>query len=298
MLLLKPTTITPSMVTSSNAGASDPVYGANTHYDLGDRVYVPDNGKTYTSIQHPNQSRFPPSNPTYWMLAEPSNRWAMWDAEISTASQTSGSLTATLVVPTRFNAISFHGLQGQSLTVVQKNPLGEVIKSHTQTLVSSAYSWYSYFFGYRTQVRDAVVTGMYPAAGSSVEITISAPSGSPAACAAVTVGNTLDIGDAEYGFTTSILDYSRKETSTTGVQTLKPGRRSKRMQGNLSLPRGRYNAVSAALESVAGLPCSWIGVPDSTDYEPMTILGFYRDFQIEISNPTYHTCSLEIEGMT
>ena len=298
MLLLKPATITPGMVTASNAGAADADYNPATSYALNARVFLPDNGKTYVCIQAPALDKYPATSALYWLLAEPSNRWAMWDAEISTASQTSGSLTATLVVPTRFNALSFHGLQGQALTVVQKTPLGEVIKTHTQTLVSSATSWYSYFFGYRTQVRDAVVTGMYPVAGSTLEITVSAPSGSPAACAAVTVGSTLDIGAAEYGFTTSILDYSRKETSATGVQTLKPGRRSKRMQGSLSLERGRYNAISAALESVAGLPCAWIGVPDSADYEPMTILGFYRDFQIEVSGPTHHTCSLEIEGLT
>ena len=136
---------------------------------------------------------------------------------------------------------------------------------------------------------------LVPSVNSTLRVQIDGPT---AACAAVVVGNSLHIGDPQYGFTSSIVDYSRKDTSAAGVQTLAKGRYSKRMSGQLVQSRGQYNTVSRALESVRATPCVWVGVPTSGDYEPLTVLGFYRDFSIEVSYPNHHICTLEIEGLT
>lgn len=297
MLLIRPTPLTPSMVTASNAGAADATYSAAVSYTLGQRVYLPDDGNTYECVQSPALNKPPASSPLHWLRAAPSNRWAMWDTEISTASTTTGNLTATLTLPSRFNAVGFFGLVGDSITVVQKSATNEVLWSATRALKNNPSGWYSYFFEPRTQLRDAVFTGLVPSTGSRLELTIA--SGSTAACAAALVGNSMDIGAAQYGFTASISSFSRKETNTTtGVQTLRKGRTSKRMSGSLTQPRGQFNAVFAALQALDATPCVWVGVPESGDYEPFTILGFYRDFSIEAAYQGQHVCSLEIEGLT
>lgn len=296
MLLIRPLPITPAMVTASNAGALDPNYSAATSYSLGQRVYVPADGKTYECVQAPALDKYPPTSPLYWMLTAPSNRWAMWDAEVSTVTTTSGgTLTATVEVPQRFNAASFHGLVGREIALQQKNADGDVLWSATRSLLASPNGWYSYYYEPRRQMRDAVFTGLLPSSGSRLEITIT---GAPAACAAVVVGNSMDIGQAQYGFTSGVIDYSRKDTASDGTQRLVRGRYSKRMSGTLMQERGQFNAISAALEEVRATPCVWVGVEDSGDYEPLTILGFYRDFQIEVAYPTQHLCSLEIEGLS
>lgn len=296
MLLIRPVDITPAMVTASNAGAFDPDYNATTSYALGARVYLPADGRTYECIQAPALGQHPPSSPLYWLPAAPSNRWAMWDAEISTATVTTGgSLTATVQVPGRFNAVSLHGLQGTSITLVQKSSAGATLWSETRSLIGYSAGWYAYFFELRPLVRDAVFTGLTVQHGTRLEITIT---GTPAACAAVVLGNSLDIGCAQYGATSGVIDYSRKETASDGTQRLVRGRYSKRMSVTLMQPRGRFNAIAAALEAVRATPCVWVGVEGSGDYEPLTILGFYRDFQIEVAYPEHHLCSLEIEGLS
>lgn len=295
MLLIRPTPITPAMVTASNAGSADPEYNPATSYTLGQRVYVPADGRTYECVQSPALGQYPPSAPLYWMRAEPSNRWAMWDAEISTASTRAGNLTATVTVAGRINALSLHGLVGDSITITQRSVTDAVLFTQTRALKSNPSGWYGYFFEPRTQVADAVFLGLVPSVGSRVDIAIA---GSATACAVVVVGNAVDIGAAQYGFTTGIVDYSRKVTSSAGVQSFEPGRYSKRASGTVSLERGRYNAISAALAAVRATPCTWVGVPDSGDYEPMTLLGVFKDFSIEVSNPSHHICSLEIEGLT
>lgn len=296
MFVIRPITITPAMVTASNAGAFDADYSPATSYALGQRVYLPADGRTYECIQAPALNRAPASNPLYWMRAAPSNRWAMFDAEISTATQVAGGLTATLAVPERVNAMGLFGLQGDSVTLVQKSAAGAVLWSETRLLRSNPSGWYSYFYEPREQVRDAVFTGLVPSTGGRIEVSIA---GSACACAAAVVGNVLDLGDAQFGFTASISSYSKKDTNVnTGVQTLKKGPRSKRMSGVLQQPRARFNAVFAALEALDATPAVWVGVPGSGDYEPFNILGFYKDFSIEVSGPVVHLCSLEIEGLT
>lgn len=294
MLLVRPIALTPGMVTASNAGSADADYSAATSYTLGQRVYLPDDGRTYECVQAPALAKYPATSPLYWMRAEPSNRWAMFDSEVSTASKVSGNLTATLTVPGRINSVTLHGLVGNSLTVVQKSAAGDVLFTATRALKSSPGGWYAYYYEERTQLREAWFTGLIPLLGSRIEITVT---GSATACGYVLAGNSIDIGDAQYGFSTGIVDYS-KTTVTNGVQTFEKGRYSKRMMGTLMLKAGRYNTVHSVLENYRQTPCAWIGIPDSADFEPMTILGVYRDFSIELAGPTHHICSLEVLSLT
>ena len=297
MLLIRPLDITPAMVTASNAGSADPAYNPATSYSLGQRVYLADDGRTYECVQAPALGQYPPSSPLYWMPAAPSNRWAMWDTEISTASTTSGgTLTATVQPGARFNSVTFHGLVGSEITVVQKSSTGDTLWSETRSLRTDSAGWYEYFFAQRQQVREAVFTGLTPATGSRLEITIT---GTPAACAAVVVGNSLNIGCAQYGFSRGIIDYSRKETASDGTQRLKQGRYSRRISGTVVNSIDRLAATLRALEDVRATPCVWITAPDHGDLvEPLTVLGFYREFAQEVAGPTHTVCSFEIEGLS
>ncbi len=295
MLLIKPIVLTPAMITASNAGEPDPAYNPATTYALGDRVYYAANSKSYECVQAPSVGRTPSTSPLYWMEAQPSNRWAMFDAEISTSTQTTGDLTATVVAGRRVNAITLHGLVGNSVTITQKNNAGEQLYQSTKTLRASPSGWYEYFFAERNQVSDLVFDDLLLVAGGQIEIEIM---GTACSCSAVTVGTRHDIGQLQFGAQTSIIDYSRKTTSAEGVQSLQQGRYSKRVSGQLMQDKGQYIAITALLEAVRATPCVWVGVPTDIDYAPLTVLGFYRDFSIDVSYPSHHLCSIEIESVT
>lgn len=295
MLLIKPVPLTPGMVTASNAGPADAEYNPATSYTLGARVYVPADGNTYECVQSPALGKNPPSNPLFWMKAEPSNRWAMFDAEISTTTRVAGNITTSLKPGGRYNTVTLHGLEGVSVTVTVIDAQGAEIYNQTRSLISDVVTWYDYFLSDRFFTKDLVFRDIPPASDSTLSIAITGPS---AACAAVTVGTEYDIGCLQYGATTSIIDYSKKTTSDTGVQSLKQGRYSKRVSGQLFQDRARYAFISRLLESVRATACVWVGAEDQGDLDPLIVLGFYRDFSIEVSYPTHHVCSIEIEGMT
>jgi hypothetical protein len=297
MLVIRPTPLTPAMVTASNAGALDADYNPATSYALGARVFLPADGRTYECVQAPALGKLPSSNPLFWTRAQPSNRWAMWDAEISTATVTAGNLTATLAVGPRFNAVGVFGLVGSSITLTQKNALGATLWTETRALLSNPNGWKSYFYEPRQQVQEAVFTNLVPSTNSTLEVLVVAVGGS-AACSAVLPGNSMYIGEAQYGFAASILSFSKKDTSATGVQTLRPGPSAKRMSGQLVQDRAQFNAIYSALRALDATPAVWVGVENSGDYAPFSIVGFYRDFSIEASYPMHHLCTLEIEGLT
>lgn len=294
MLLIRPTKLTPAMVTASSAGAADPDYSAATSYALGNRVYLPANGKTYECVEAPALGKYPPTEPLYWKVATPSNRWSMFDGETSTSTVTPGNLTTTVVVPGRINAVAFFGLVGSRLQVTQRSEGGVVLATFDKQLILPPASWYGYFYRTREQIPDAVFTSLVPSSGSRLEIVITGP----AACAAIVVGNQFDLGNAKLGASTSIIDYSKKVTSADGVQTFEPGRFSRRMSVSLEQPGERYPAVQRELEKVRATPCVWLGVPGADRYSPMTIYGYYRDFSVEVAYTTTNLCSLEIESLT
>ena len=294
MLMIRPIKITPLMVTASNAGSADAQWMASASYKLGDRVFLAETGKSYECVQEPALDKHPATEGLYWMIAGPSNRWAMFDSEISTGTTTAGDLTTTITVAGRINALALFGLAGSKVTVVQRSAANAVLCQFSKTLRTQPSDWYEYFFVEPEQIAEAIFTGLVPSSGSRVEITISGP----ARCAAVVVGNTFDLGDAQWGATTSIIDYSRKNTTAEGTQSFEPGRFSRRMSVRLEQPRERYPAVQRTLEAVRATPCVWLGVPGRQAYSPMTIYGYYKDFSLEVAYPTKHLCSLEIESLT
>jgi hypothetical protein len=298
MLVIRPTPLAPAMVTASNAGALDADYNPATTYALAARVFLPADGRTYECVQAPALNKPPASSPLYWTRAQPSNRWAMWDAEISTATVTTGNLTATLAVGPRFNAVGVFGLVGSSITLTQKNTAGAVLWTETRALQSNPNGWYSYFYEPRQQVQEAVFTGLTPSVNSTLEVLVTATGGT-AACTAVLPGSSMHIGDAQYGFSAGIISFSKKETNiATGVTTLKPGPSAKRMSGQLVQDRGQFNSIYSALKQLDGRVAVYVGVEDSGDYGPFTIAGFFRDFSIEATYPMHHLCTLEIEEIT
>jgi len=293
-LLLKPLEVTPANLTFSTAGAADPNYSSATTYSLGNRVFLPVDGKTYICVQAPALDKIPNANPLYWTIADPSNRWAMFDNSTSFATRGTTLLAVTIELPQRYNSLSLHGLVGNRVTVTQTQG-STILMSETKDLLSGSTSWYNYFYEPKEQLHTCVFTNLVPAIGSILNISID---GAIVACSNLSLGNSFELGESQYGASTSILDYSKKETTSAGVLKLSKGSFSKRMSSTIVLTRARYNAVSSALEGVRGTAATWVGVSDSTEYEPMTIFGFFRDFNIEVSNYSHHTCSLEVEGLT
>jgi hypothetical protein len=295
MKVVKPTPITDMILISSNAPEADyAAYADSTDYLVGVRcIYA---HQTWESVQTPNVGNLPGTDALYWGTIGPTNRWAMFDSEISTQTALASPLTV-VIKPSYANSLALFGLEGNAVIITVRDGLtGPIVYSKTISLDGTIIAdWYQYFFEPSVQLAEVVLTDLPPYGNAHITVEISG-SGT-VKCGDLTVGTMYMLGDTQFGASAGIVDYSRKDTSATGVTTLNKRGYSKRMSAQAMLDTAQINKVQRVLASLRATPCAWIGT-DVAGYEPLIVFGFYRDFSIDIAYPTVSYCNLEIEGLT
>lgn len=297
--------IKPIPITDANFVSSTTSEGGNPEWAIGDTFALAATCKylhrVYRSLQAGNIGNAPNVvNSLWWVDIGPTTQWAMFDNEVNT--QTTGTGTLTVVVkPGYVNAVALLGLTGHSISVTIRNGLsGPIVYGpHTQLLDGTVVSdYYEYFFEPRIGLSEVVLTNLPPYADAHITVSVIGlnPATSPVACGVLTVGTTYLLGEAEYGATAGITDYSKKDTDEFGITTFVKRNFSKQVNVNLNLPNAKINKVQRVLADLRATPCVWIGV-ETPGYEPLTVFGWYRDFSINVAYPTTSFCSLEIEGM-
>lgn len=295
MKVVKPTTIADAQFVSSTVPETDhAAYVAGTDYGVGDRVIYAH--VIYESMQTPNLGHTPGTDALYWAAAAPTNRWAMFDTEISTVTTATESLSV-VVKPGYVNSLALFGLIGSTLDVTVRDGLaGDIVYSDSRTLDGIIIAdYYQYFFEPSVQLGEVVLTDLPPY--SDAHITVEITSGGAVGCGIMTAGTFYFLGETQYGAGAGIIDYSRKETSANGTTSFNRRAYSKRLTAELWLENGQLNKVQRVLADLRATPCAWIGT-DAPGYEPLVIFGFYRDFSLDVAYPTISYCNLEIEGLT
>jgi len=296
MKVIKPVVIGPAQLVSSNVNDEDvPAYDGGTDYPVGAKVVFDD--AIYESVQSPNKGNQPGLAPLYWAVSGPTNRWAMFDGEVST--QTVGVDEIRVVVkPGYVNSLALLELDARTVEVVGTNGEGgeEIYRASRVLEGSVVTNWYEYFFEPFSQLSELVLVDLPPYGSLHLDVRIRAAFGNPA-CGEMVCGSAYDLGDSEHGGSVGIIDYSRKETSESGRTTFRKRRYSRRMSQRLWVETARFDAVYRLLSGLRATPCVWIG-SDRPEYGPLTIYGFYKDFSIDVAYPLMNFCNLEIEGLT
>mgnify|MGYP001766275962 CR=1 FL=1 len=296
MKVITPTTVTDALFVSSTAPETDySAYAAGTTYALGARVIRTSTHRIYESLQASNLGHTPESSPTWWLDIGPTNRWAMFDSVVGTSTTLASPLTV-VISPGAINSIALLELVGQSVTISMTSVSGGgSVYSKTVNLdASEVGDYYEYFFAPFIQRTSAVLTDLPPYADGVVTISLT---GSTVSLGVCVVGLSTDLGDTQYGATAGITDYSLKTTDAFGNTTLTKRSYAKRTTCKLWLEKGEVNKVHRKLSDLRATPCVWVGVDDQ-ELEPLTVFGFFKDFNIDVSYPTVAMCSLEIEGLT
>jgi hypothetical protein len=168
------------------------------------------------------------------VLIGPDNTHAMFDDQVSTATTRSTPLTVVLSTGLA-NAMALFGLVGTQVTItVTDGAAGPTVYSRTVNLDGTfIFDWYQYFFEPYVQVEEVVLTDLPPYA--SARMTVSVSGSGTVAIGQLVFGNQYELGDAEYGASLGIVDYSRKETDEFGITTFVERAFSKRMNVRLML---------------------------------------------------------------
>ena len=297
MRLIRPTTLTDAMLTSSTAPETDyPAWSSATAYAVGARVILTTTHRRYEALAA-STNVSPSADPTKWLDLGPTNRWAMFDARVGTATSRTASLQVGLV-PGTIDALALIDTEAESATVTLTVG-GVQVYSRSQTFNVGGVAidnWFSWFFeplGQKTSMLFLDVP-VYAAGQLSVTLTRDNPADS-VFCGTLLVGRQLSLGDTEHGADIGIIDYSRKETDQFGVTSVVERAFAKRMTAKVVLATDAIDDIHRSLAALRATPVLWIG---SESFESLTVYGFYKEFSIDIAYPTVSYCSLTIEGLT
>lgn len=291
-----------NLISSSVPSTTVPDWNISTSYSIDDLVLYTDNN-IYKALTA-NTGKQPDISPEDWSDQGAENRWAMFDDYVSSVTD---SGTTTMSVTLGFNncdTFSLFNIVANTVTATLNVDSVEVW-SKVINLVdagSNITDWYEYFFGPIESESDHVETGV-PIYGSNAELTLEFEvSSGTVQCGHCTMGLAQFVGLTNYGIEIGIISYGKKDVNQFGQAYLKQGAFAKRANLTAFVKPAQMDAIFKRFAALREVPCTWIlnnsGATSGTDFESLLLFGFWRDFQLEISNPSTCGCSAEIEGLT
>lgn len=296
MQVIRPITFAPAMLISSNATELYPTWAAGTTYAKD--AFVDYQTHIYQSLVNSNTGNVPSTSPTQWVLVGPDNTHAMFDGEVQTQTSRATPLSVVVAPGSVFNSAAVMNLDAEELTFsVRDGAGGPIVYTRTIDLDDTPIlDWYMYFFEPYDFRQDVILTDLPAYSNGRIEMTVSKSTGT-VKVGLLTFGNVFTIGKTLQGAPVGIRDYSVKETDEFGNTTFVQRSFSKRMEPSVFMDNSRLNFIFKLLSEIRATPVVWIGSTDST-YLPLAMLGFYKDFNIDIAYADYSLVRLEIEGLS
>lgn len=301
--VVTPVAITDAMLASSSIPETDyTAWNAGTIYAAGTRVRVvaTNRHEVYESLQASNTGRDPtlPANAAWWALVGPTNRWAMFDASGGTVSTAAASIDVQLT-PGRIDTLALLDVDAATARVRMSTVADGTFFDQTYTLTGATDAvsdWWEYFYAPIGQQRTLVVPNLASISDATVRVTLERASGN-VGLGTLVVGQSASIGVVQAGVRPGIVDFSVKNTDTFGRTTLTQRAFAKRTDMSVIVERARVDAVINRLTSLRATLALWSVGGAGTRYDALQVYGWFKDFDVTISSPTYSALSIQIEGI-
>lgn len=300
--IIKPSRIDDDTLTSSSVAepaAGEPAaWDSGASYTEGQEVYSPVTHRRYRAMTSTtgDDPATDTSDPPKWLDIGPTLRWAMFDQSLGTLTTADDDITVR-IESGGATGIALLELVGRTATVIVRDaPAGTIVYEREinldGTIIDSFYTW---FFEPFEQLDRVILTDL-PGTYLTGEIEVEIAGTGTVACGECTPGKVLEIGCAQYGARVGILDWSVKERTPFGAMEVRERGYSNRANMTLMTEKSDFNRIFKTLASIRATACVFIGTEEH-GYDPLTIYGFYRDFEIVVSYPNHHLLSIDIEGI-
>jgi len=300
MQIIKPVTVTDSILTSSNVAENDyPAWLSSTSYSTGNKVIVLSTHSIYESLVNTNQNNNPVTDDgTNWLKLGATNRWKAFDQKIGDVVTNTTTIQYVLTdIASNITSVALFGMNGLSATVSGVSG-GTQFYTKTISLTDNRniVDWYTYFFEATEQTEQALFLDIPPYLGSAITVTVTAATGATAELGQLVLGFLTSLGTTSYGTSISIEDFSRKETDAFGNFIVVERAFSQLADFDVQFETGNARKIQRTLADLRATPAVYIG-SDVTDYGT-TIYGFYRRFDLTLEGPSLSFGAIEVEGLT
>ena len=255
----------------------------------------------HTATANPNKGYDPTlvASAAFWLDIGPTNRWAMFDSYNGTTTTDPTVIDVTVALTGRIDSVALLNIvNAASARVIVSTTLDGTIFDQTYSLTSAdgIADWYDYFFEEVVYTRKLLVTPLPINANPTVRVIITGTGTSLVQCGSLVIGLSKDLGRTLYdGAQVGIADYSRKDVDAFGNYTIVQRAFSDRASFKIRMAKASVDGVKDLLSDYRAIPAVYVG---ATEYGSTMILGFFRDFNIEIDYPLESLCSLDLEGLT
>lgn len=303
MQLIRPTEIPPNtladtdaVLTASNVATDDASeWASGTSYSQGDQVIVLGTTQRFYEALQASTGSFPPDNPSDWNDLGAINRWKMFDGGTNTQTSNPDSIEVTLEPEGITNSFTLFNIEAAQAQVTLTDDTEGVVFDETYNLIdnTAVVSWYAYFFEPIEQATQLTDLSLPAYGGATVDITLT-NTGSDAKCGLAVIGREAEIGTTVFGTSVGIRDFSRKEVDEFGNFTIVQRRFFREVDYDVRIETRRVQFVQRILAERRAQPTVYIGDVQN----PETIVyGYYRDFDIVLSNPSISNGTIEVEGL-
>ncbi len=297
--IIRRTPIEEGMLLASNlAEDTSSPWSSLATYAADDVRHVAATHRRYKSVAGSNVGNYPPATPSAWLDIGPTNRWALFDGRMGSASVADGAIEVSLR-PGPFTAFWLGGLQASQVTwALYDAPGGELVASGDELLrAGAATDWYEWTFlpyEFRTQI---TIGSLPPLADPQLDIVLHGIADEPTECAEMVVGMSTEIGAVQYGANLSVVDYSVKETDAFGTTSLTKRSNVKKLKVTARFDLAQLANVVDTLAAVQAEPI--VVIADSAEeYDPLNLFGWCSDFSVDLALPRINYASLEFTGLT
>lgn len=273
--VVRPAALTDAALVASNVPENDyPAYAAGTAYVAGARVILPATHRAYESLTAGNAGHDPATDTAHWLDMGPTNRWAMFDQALGTATTGAGSIVVQLKPGIAADTLALLDVVGASVRVQAPG--------YDQTRAIGG------------DVTTALFLDLALAPADTATVTIAgAGSGAAVAVGTLLIGAREALGTLADEPSIGILDFSVKETDDFGQTVPLERAWAKRMEAKSQIATAGADALLRRLATLRAKPSLWIG---AAELDALTIYGFFRDFTVTLGEQV-SICSVTIEGM-
>ena len=303
MIVVTPIPITDAILISSSVSEPDTgetLWSSSSAYVVGDVRIRTTTHRKYQCVKAvaSGTNTLPENDPTSWQDIGATNRRAMFELERNNATTSAGTLTVVLNPAQRVGALFLGGMQATKVTVVVTLAGQEIYRRGVSRIARRTTSWKTYFFGKFIVLPSLLLADLPPSTGTVITVTLENSFGSAVKCAALVVGNGDFIGNVQKKAKSDALNFSNTTRDTFGNVAFVPRRTVPRTDQVLELPKGLVNTVRDLRTALNAKVAVWSGLDDFSDdgyFESLLILGFYRQFSIDLDQPKEALVTLELE---
>jgi hypothetical protein len=296
--VLVATPITDAMLISGATSEDSSSAWASGTFAIGDIRHVVATHRRYKCAVAGSSTVSPELDPTRWKDIGPTNKWAMFDRYVSTATVQATSLTIVLR-PGMFNAIELRGVDNcNGITVTVKDaPGGNVLPGFPYVddmEGSEPGDWWEFWYMPFYPRNKVLLTNIEPYVDA--EVTIVLTSTTSVSVGMLQVGDFRPLARTKHGSQAQFTSYAYVDIDDeTGENVIEPGPSARNLSLDAWLPLNDARVVDRTLQELLAVPCSWYA-STADDFEGLNTYGL-GDGVIDYTDPNNCNLTQTVKGL-